>query len=69
MILHVATTAPFAVRALADTAPAFHMGGATAGLAAGTVAMLAVRVRRPGLFKSRHRKPAAQAAPLHGVFS
>jgi uncharacterized membrane protein len=41
MILHVATTAPFAVRALADTALAFHIGGATAGLAAGTVAMIA----------------------------
>lgn len=41
MILHVATTAPFALRALADTALAFHMGGATAGLAAGTVAMVA----------------------------
>jgi uncharacterized membrane protein len=41
MILHVATTAPFALRALADTALAFHIGGATAGLAAGTVAMIA----------------------------
>jgi uncharacterized membrane protein len=41
MILHVATTAPFAVRALADLALAFHIGGATTGLAAGTVAMVA----------------------------
>lgn len=41
MILHVAQTAPFAVRALADSALAFHIAGGTAGLAAGTVAMIA----------------------------
>lgn len=41
MILHVASTAPFAVRALADTVLAFHIAGGIAGLAAGTVAMVA----------------------------
>jgi uncharacterized membrane protein len=41
MILHVAATAPFAVRALSDLALGFHLGGATTGLAAGTVAMVA----------------------------
>ncbi len=41
MILHVAPSAPFAVRALADAALAFHIAGGTAGLAAGTVAMVA----------------------------
>jgi uncharacterized membrane protein len=46
MILHVSTTAPFALRALADAALAFHIGGATAGLAAGTVAMIAPKGRR-----------------------
>jgi hypothetical protein len=34
-----------------------------------TIAYWMVRVRRPGLFKSRHRKPAAQAAPFRGVLS
>ena len=41
MILHVASTAPVAVRILADSALAFHLAGGTAGFAAGTVAMVA----------------------------
>ncbi|MBS0362959.1 MAG: hypothetical protein JSR98_16395 [Proteobacteria bacterium] len=41
MILHVASTAPFAVRALADIALGLHLAGGTAGLASGTVAMAA----------------------------
>ena len=40
MILHVASTAPVAVRVLADAALAFHISGATVGLGAGTVAMV-----------------------------
>lgn len=41
MILHVAPTAPAAVRLLADAALALHISGGAAGLAAGTVAMIA----------------------------
>ncbi|MBS0332994.1 MAG: hypothetical protein JSS35_09520, partial [Proteobacteria bacterium] len=41
MILHVAPTAPVAVRLLADIALAAHISGGTTGLAAGTVAMVA----------------------------
>lgn len=41
MILHVAPSAPVAVRLLADAALAFHLAGGATGLAAGTVAMVA----------------------------
>src|ERR1700753_1121285 len=41
MILHVDPSAPAAARLLADAALAFHISGATTGLAAGTVAMAA----------------------------
>ncbi|THD61783.1 hypothetical protein [Phenylobacterium sp.] len=46
MILHVAATAPWALREIADAALAFHIGGAFAGLGAGTVALIARKGQR-----------------------
>lgn len=46
MILHVATTAPVAVRVLADALLGLHIGGAVTGLAAGCVAMIARKGER-----------------------
>jgi len=46
MILHVATTAPWALREIADAALGLHIGGAFAGLAAGTVALVARKGQR-----------------------
>lgn len=46
MILHVAPTAPFALRILADAALGLHISGGATGLAAGTVAMIAPKGER-----------------------
>lgn len=46
MILHLAPGAPVVLRVIAETALALHVSGATVGLAAGTLALIAPKGRR-----------------------